>query len=168
MHRHYDGPYMRTLLEKTKNLVREDGVEVSIWADLILGFPGETDNDYKDTYNLVKDWLITKIHAFPFSAHTLWESVPAWKFPNQISDSDKKERMWELEEISEVTRDNFIDRNIWKTFKVLIEVVKTDENTGQPKWKWWTQNYIEADQNNFEIISGKISRNEIVTWKLIK
>lgn len=164
MHRHYDGKYMRDLLIKTKNLKREDGVEVSIWADLIVGFPWESEENFMDTYNLVTDWLITKIHAFPFSAHNLWESVPAWIFPNQISDSIKKERMWKLEAIWDSMRDEFIDRNFWNEFDVLIEVVK--EENWKIKWKGWTQNYIEADQNTFEITSGIIKRNEIVKGKL--
>ena len=166
MHRHYDWEYMRKLLEKTKNIQREDGVEVSIWADLIVWFPWETEEDFMDTYNLVADWLITKIHAFPFSAHNLWESVPAGKFPNQISDQIKKERMWKLEAIWDNIRDEFIDRNIGKIFDVLIEVVKKDEETWKIKWKWWTQNYIEADEKTFEIISWDIKRNSIVKWKL--
>jgi len=71
MARHYDGEYMRKLLEKTRNIVREDGVEVSIGADLIVGFPGESEEDFMDTYNLAKDYRITKVHAFPFSPHTM-------------------------------------------------------------------------------------------------
>ena len=168
MHRHYDWKYMRDLLEKTKNIVRSDNVEVSIWADLIVWFPWETEQDFNDTYNLVKDWLITKIHAFPFSPHTTWESVPAWSFPNQIPDNIKKNRMWELEEIWEQIRDEFIERNIWKEFEVLLEVVKVDEKTGKTIWKWWTQNYIDVDNTNFEIISWTIKRNEIIKGKLIK
>lgn len=160
MRRHYTWEYMRDLLVKTKNLQREDGVEVSIWADLIVGFPGETEEDFRDTYNLVKDWLITKVHAFPFSAHKLGESVPAWKFEEQISDQTKKERMWELEFIADSVRDDFIERNIWKTFEVLIEVVK--EEDGKIKWKGWTENYIEADDKTFEIIEWEIKRNNIV------
>jgi len=46
-----------------------------------------------DTYNLVKDCKITKLHAFPFSAHTMGESVPAGKFKDQVSDAVKKDRM---------------------------------------------------------------------------
>ena len=121
--------------------------------------------DFNETLNLVKDWLITKIHAFPFSWHNKAEPVPAWKFPNQIQDSIKKERMWKLQEESDKTRDNFIDRNIWKEFKILIEVVKSDENWNI-KWKGWTENYIEADQSTFEITSWKIEKNEIVIWIL--
>lgn len=160
MRRHYDWEYMRNLLEKTKNLVREDGVEISIWADLIVWFPWETEEDFADTYNLVKDWLITKVHAFPFSAHKLGESVPAWRFEEQISDQIKKERMWELEAIADNTRDKFIERNIWKKFEVLIEVVK--EENWKIKWKGWTENYIEADEKTFEILEWEIKRNAIV------
>ena len=150
MRRHYDWEYMRKLLEKTKNLEREDWVEVSIWADIIVGFPWETKDDFMDTYNLVKDWLITKVHAFPFSAHKFWESVPAWKFENQVSDLEKKDRMWDLEFIADSVRDDFIERNIWKKFEVLIEVVK--EENWKIRWKGWTENYIEADDRTFEIL----------------
>ncbi len=165
MHRHYNWKYMRDLLEKTKNIVRDDWVEVSIWADLIVWFPWETENDFLDTYNLVKDWLITKIHAFPFSPHTTWETVPAWSFPNQISDEIKKDRMWRLEEVWDYIRDKFIERNVWKEFEVLIEVVKNEEKV---TWKWWTQNYIDVDNSNFEIIYWDIKRNGIVKWILTK
>ncbi len=165
MHRHYDGEYMRKLLENTKNIKREDWVEVSIWADLIVGFPWETQENFMDTYNLVKDGLITKIHAFPFSAHNMWESVPAGKFPTQVDEKIKKERMWELSSIWDQIREDFIDRNIGKTFEVLIEVVKIDDKWNT-KWKGWTQNYIEADEKTFEITSWNIQRNHIVTWIL--
>lgn len=161
MHRHYDGEYIRKLLEKTKNIQRDDWVEVSIWADLIIGFPGETDKNFEDTYNLIKDGLITKVHAFPFSAHTMGESVPAWKFPDQLDDATKKKRMWEIMNISDQIRDDFIERNIWKEFRVLIENVTTENE--KIKWKGWTQNYIEADDQTFKITSGTIKRNEIVT-----
>lgn len=164
MRRHYDWEYMRKLLEKTKNLEREDWVEVSIWADIIIGFPWETKDDFMDTYNLVKDWLITKVHAFPFSAHKFWESVPAWKFENQVSDLEKKDRMWDLEFIADSVRDDFIERNIWKKFEVLIEVVK--EENWKIRWKGWTENYIEADDRTFEILEWEIKKNSIVKWIL--
>ena len=164
MRRHYDWEYMRKLLEKTKNLEREDWVEVSIWADIIVGFPWETKDDFMDTYNLVKDWLITKVHAFLFSAHKFWESVPAWKFENQVSDLEKKDRMWDLEFIADSVRDDFIERNIWKKFEVLIEVVK--EENWKIRWKGWTENYIEADDRTFEILEWEIKKNSIVKWIL--
>jgi MiaB/RimO family radical SAM methylthiotransferase len=168
MSRHYDGKYIKELLLKTRKIKREDNIKISIWADIIVWFPWETEEDFKDTINLVKDCNITKVHAFPFSWHELWENVPAWKFDNQISWKIKKERMLEIMNLSDKIRDTFIDKNIWEELEVLIEVVKKDEKTWETKWKWWSQNYIEADNTNFEIVSGEIKRNEIVIWKLIK
>ena len=168
MSRHYNGEYMKKLLLKTRDIKRKDKVAISIWADIIVWFPWETETDFKDTMDLIKDCNITKIHAFPFSWHELWEDVPAWKFLNQIDPKIKKERMWEIMNLSDQIRDDFIVKNIWEELEVLIEVVKKDDTTWEIKWKWWTQNYIEADSSNFEILSGKIERNEIVIWKLIK
>jgi len=161
MKRHYDWEYMRKTLKKTLAIKREDWVKISIWADIIVWFPWETKKDFENTIDLVKNYWLTKVHAFPFSWHELWENVPAWSFSDQIDWKIKKERMWEIMNISDQVRDNFIEKNIWEELEVLIEVIDWK------KWKWWTQNYIEADETNFEIISWKIAKNEIVIWKLI-
>ncbi len=160
MRRHYDGEYMRDLLQKTLNVKREDGVKVSIWADLIVWFPGESEENFLDTLDLVKNYNITKVHAFPFSNHTLWEHVPASFFPHQIDEKIKKQRLDLLIATWEKVREDFITSQFGNTFEVLIENVKDGQ------FKWWTQNYIEATNDNFEIISGEIKKNEIITWKL--
>ncbi len=160
MRRHYDGEYMRDLLQKTLNVKREDGVKVSIWADLIVWFPGESEENFLDTLDLVKNYNITKVHAFPFSNHTLWEHVPASFFPHQIDEKIKKQRLDLLIATWEKVREDFITSQVGNTFEVLIENVKDGQ------FKWWTQNYIEATNDNFEIISGEIKKNEIITWKL--
>ena len=68
--------------------------------------------------------------------------------------------MWELEAIADSVRDDFIDRNIWKRFEVLIEVVK--EEDWKTRWKGWTENYIEADDKTFDILEWEIAKNNIV------
>lgn len=77
MRRHYDGEYIKNLLLATKNIRRDDGISVSLGADIIVGFPGETQQDFMDTFNLIKEIGIQKVHAFPFSPHEMGESVPA-------------------------------------------------------------------------------------------
>lgn len=163
MKRHYTWDFMKQLMLDLRNIKREDNVKIWIWADIIVWFPGETENNLKDSLDLISDCKITKVHAFPFSAHKLWENVPAWFYKNQVPENIKKDRMFEIMALSEQIRDDFIEDNIWKELDVLIEVVKK-----YWKWKGWTQNYIEADESNFEIISGEIKRNEIVKGKLIK
>ncbi len=161
MARHYDGEYMKNLLLKTRNITRDDNVSISIWADLIVWFPGETEEDFMQTYNMVKDCKITKVHAFPFSAHTMWESVPAGKFKNQISESIKKDRMKRLMALWEKIREEFKSSQSGKVLKVLVEKSSWNE------FSWWSENYIEIDETNFNIITGKRERNNIIIWKLI-
>lgn len=160
MRRHYDGDYMRKLLKNTLAIKRDDSVSVSIWADLIVWFPGETENDFLETLNLVKNFGITKVHGFPFSNHTFKEHVPASFFPNQVPEEIKKQRIDILLKVAEEKRNEFIASQIWKTFEVLIENIKD--------WffKWWTENYIEVTNENFEVISWEIKKNEIIIWKL--
>lgn len=160
MKRHYDKSFLEDTLWKIRNIQREDQVDISIWADLIVWFPGETQEDFNDTYNLVTKYKITKVHAFPFSNHTLWETVPASFFPNQIDEKIKKERLQSLLTIWENVRNDFIESQKWNTFEILIESVKNNI------FKWWTENYIECTNSNIEILSWNIEKNSIIIWKL--
>ncbi|MCD5380302.1 radical SAM protein [Candidatus Gracilibacteria bacterium] len=165
MKRHYTGEYMRETLKKTLAIKREDGVSIGIGADIIVGFPGESEQDYNDTLELVKNYGITKLHAFPFSGHDMGESVPAGDMGNQVDGKIKKQRMQTLLATGEETRAAFVEMQKGKELAVLIEVVKKDgENI---TWKGWTQNYVEADENSFEIFSGKVKKNEIVIGTLL-
>ena len=182
MARHYDGVYMRELLEKVRKIHREDWVEISIWADLIVWFPGETEENFRETYNLVQDLEITKVHAFPFSAHTMGESVPAGKFKNQIEDSIKTDRMNRLMRLAEEVREKFKQKNKGKILKVLVEKssAAASFSSGRERiqdwviawkkdvisWSGWTQNYIHVDESSFEIISWVPEKNTIIVWKL--
>ncbi|MDD5769540.1 MAG: MiaB/RimO family radical SAM methylthiotransferase [Candidatus Gracilibacteria bacterium] len=160
MRRHYNGEYMKELLKKILNIKREDGVNISIGSDLIVGFPGETESDFIQTYDLVKNFNITKLHCFPFSNHTFGESVPASFYSNQIDEKTKKDRVDRLNSIGEEVRNNFITSQKGKTLNVLIESIK-DGN-----FKGWSENYIECNSDNFEVISGIIKKNEIIVGKL--
>ncbi len=160
MRRHYDGDYMKNLLKKTREIKREDWVSVSIWADIIVWFPWETEKDFLETYHLVQDYNITKIHAFPFSNHTFWESVPASFYENQVEEKIKKQRLEKIMWLWDEIRNNFIHSQKWKILHVLIESIKDNQ------FKWWSENYIDCTNNNFEILSGLVKKNEIVTGRL--
>ena len=73
---------------------------------------------------LVREVKIQKIHAFPFSAHEMGESVPAGKFPEQIDDKTKKLRLKQLIDQGEKIRHDFILSQQKKPLKVLIESVQ--------------------------------------------
>lgn len=160
MGRHYSGDYMRELLEKIRNIKRDDNVQVWIWADIIVGFPNETEENFEDTLNLIKSYKITKVHGFPFSPHKFWEDVPAGIYPNQIDEKVKKDRLNRLLNLAEEVRNDFINNQKWLILEALIEAPRNWNFAG------WTSNYIEISKDNFEVIDWVIKKNNIIKWKL--
>lgn len=152
MNRNYDKKYLITILKKFQTLKRPD--LISLWADLIVWFPWETNEDFQEMLDWIVDYNITKVHEFPFSWHTKWESIPAGKFHNQIPHVTKLFRKKQLNLIADQVRNSFIKKNEWLTHSVLIESKKDS------KRQWWTENYIQvkldSDYSKWEIIQIKL------------
>jgi threonylcarbamoyladenosine tRNA methylthiotransferase MtaB len=105
MKRNYDSKVLYTVLKKTRQIYTTHNVEtknvgtrhalsenISIGADIITGFPGETEADFLETVKGIQEFGITKLHAFPFSDHHKGETIPASNYPHQIAESTKKQR----------------------------------------------------------------------------
>lgn len=152
MWRHYSAEELKTVLEKTRNLKKEN--LISIWADIIIGFPWETEQDFLDTYNWIEEFWITKLHAFPFSDHTQRERIPASFLSNQVDYKTKKEREIRLISKWDEIREKFIQSNKWTSHKVLIEERRNW------KWRWWTENYIQVE------VEWDYGRGEIIDFVL--
>jgi threonylcarbamoyladenosine tRNA methylthiotransferase MtaB len=130
MWRHYNLEHLENVINKLKNLNKS--VPVNIWADIIVGFPWETDEDFQKTKKLCEKH-ISKLHVFPFSDHQLWDTVPASKIKEQIDLQTKKEREKILMEICDKNNEKLIETTKWKKVQVLIE----QHNSG------WTENYLK-------------------------
>jgi tRNA A37 methylthiotransferase MiaB len=92
MRRGYGAEELKTVLKKTRKLNRSQSELISLGADIIVGFPGESESDFLETLEGVKEYGITKLHAFPFSDHHKGEIVPASLYPDQVAQEVKKER----------------------------------------------------------------------------
>ena len=164
MYRHYSEKTLNNVLTKIKNLNRPDKEFISIWADLIVWFPWETEEDFQKTLDWIEKYWITKLHAFPFSAHLKWDNVPAWNFKNQIDEKIKKERMWRINEIWNKTREKFLEKNKWTRKKVLVEWLK--------KWhlnrEWRTENYILIELNDKICKKNNLVKSELKKWEIIE
>ena len=123
---------------------------ISIWADIIVWFPWETETDFMETYNWIEEFWITKLHAFPFSDHTQRERIPASLLPNQIKQWVKKDREIRLISKWDEIRERFIQLNKWTSHKILIEERRNGKRRG------WTENYIQVE------IDGDYDRGEII------
>ena len=157
MNRHYDGDRVRAVLSRLRELERSDQVMVNIGADLIVGFPGESEADFLKTRGLVSDFGITQLHAFPFSAHLDHYSVPAGKFPHQVPNHIMERRLKDLLQAGEQEKKQFQSSHQGRELAVLIEKIHGSGFSG------WSENYIQCTQENFRPHAGqKIARGEVV------
>ena len=114
MNRKYDLEYFQNKIEIIRN-IRPD---ISISTDIIVGFPGETEEDFNSTLIFSKQIGFSKIHAFPYSVRY---GTAASKFPNQLDGTLKKERNHKLIELSNKLEIEYMNKFINKEVEVLVE-----------------------------------------------
>ena len=105
-------------------------------SDIIVGFPGETDEDFEITYNNLKTSGLTQIHTFPYS---LREGTAAETMPNHVPLDIKNARADLIKKLSAQKYDTFLELNNGKEEEVLIEK-RPDKRTGL--YKGITRNYL--------------------------
>lgn len=143
--------YTTEEFEKIVNLLRENFEDVALTTDIIVGFPGETKEEFEITYNFLKKIKFSKMHVFKYSIR---EGTLAAKMPNQIDGKIKEQRSEKLIELSNNNEIEFIKRNIGKTLEVLFEEKK--EN-----------GYTEGHTSNYIVVEAKGERIEN-TMKKVK
>ena len=133
MKRNYTAKTLDNVLTKLRAV--KTAVPVSLGADIIIGFPSETDKKFKETLQWIQKYKINKVHSFPFSAHQIWETIPASLLPNQVDTVTKKRREKELKKIADKLAEEFHQLNIWIEHSVLVE----------GKWSGRTENYLKVE-----------------------
>lgn len=127
----------------------------AITADLIVGFPGESDEDFNDTVELAKKVGFAKMHVFPFSARA---GTPAMKLPNHIAKKIIKQRAAILHDLDIELGKKFRQQFIGQPATVLLE-----DSCGQPSGL--TERYFTVAIEN---PPENLKPNDLVTVKLIK
>lgn len=146
MRRRHNRDDIITLCKK----IRKFNKHASIGADIIVGFPDESEKEFKNTYNLIKKCKITHLHVFTYSIR---EGTKAAVMKNQIPENIKKERSLELRELGKKLKYRFIKKECHKVHNVLVE----KDNKG------YTENYIFV-----KVLGNQIKSNTIVKAKIIK
>ena len=117
MKRHYTKEEYILLIEDLHKKIKD----LTVSTDLILGFPGETDELFDETMDTLKRLKFSHIHAFPYSPR---EGTPAAQMENQVSSDVKKKRVETVNALSKEQKEEILDGMIGKTVHVLIEEVK--------------------------------------------
>ncbi len=116
MNRKYDKKYFKEEIEKIRK-VRPD---ISITTDVIVGFPGETEDDFNECVDFIKEINFSKLHVFPYSKR---DGTVAAKMKDQIDGKVKKERVKTLLDLSKTLEENYNNSFIGKKESCLIEKV---------------------------------------------
>lgn len=148
-------PYTtKSFSDLTARLVKEIP-EISIGTDLIVGFPGETEENFEETLNFLQSQPFSKIHVFPFS---LREGTLAAGMKNQIDSQTKKIRVEKVLEIARAKEKIFAEKLIGRTVEIIAE---TEEN-----------NFIDGLTKNYVRVyvpsSPEIKLGEIIRVKIAK
>ena len=146
MHRPYDTRIFADLLKK----IRAKLPDVAITTDIIVGFPGETDENFATTKEFVKSCGFSKIHIFPFSPR---KGTPAASFSQMVSEKVKQKRVEELSEVDRESHDKYCESMLDKTVSVLFE-----QESEEGLWEGLSGNYVRVYARSKENLSGKIRK----------
>ena len=136
------------------NMLRDAYNDVILTTDIIVGFPGETEEEFNITYNNLKEINFYKMHVFKYSRR---EGTKAAVMPEQILPQIQEDRSKRLIELSDSNEINYNKKQIGKTLKVLFE-----EKDGE-YIKGHTNNYILVNviEDDIDRYHNKIKKVEI-------
>ena len=158
--------YTSQLYSKVLRWIRESVPNVSITTDVIVGFPGETDEQFQETYSLCDNSEFASIHVFPYSARP---GTSAAHFPLQVDPETKAARVQELLKLAEDHSHKFRTKMLNTTKHVLLERKRSDGN-----WVGLTDNYVKVGvsaekdlTNQFQYINLAKVENDLVIGELV-
>lgn len=143
--------------ENIVNLLRNNFKDVSITTDIIVGFPGETEEEFNATYEFLKSIKLSKMHIFKFSPR---KGTKAATMENQVDGKIKEERSNKIIELNNALEKEFMDRFLGKNLRVLYEK-ETFGNSGE--YEGYTENYLRVvTKGNDNNIIGEILDTKII------
>ncbi|MDF2839254.1 MAG: mtaB [Clostridia bacterium] len=133
--------------------------DVAITTDLIVGFPGETEEEFESTVDFIKKVNFSGIHVFKFSPR---EGTPAAKYKNQVSPQIKEQRSSVITEIALEMETAFKNKFIDKKMEVLFEYKLQNQDNA---YEGHTDNYLKVIAVSDESLRGKLIPVKIISLK---
>jgi len=140
--------------QRAVELIREAVPGVAITTDVIVGFPGETGDEFKESYNFARQVNFARIHVFSYSPRP---GTRAADMPHQVDDRARRERSRRMLALGRACVRNFRKRFLGKTLMVLWE-----KETGGV-WSGLTDNYIRAYTKSDQDLT-----NQLLLVKLVE
>jgi len=145
-------PYTAVSFTEKVSIIRKVLPEITITTDVMTGFPGESDEDFNDTLEMVKKIRFSKLHVFKYSPRP---GTRAFEFKDGVEGSVKSERSRKLRECGERSRDLFINKNIGKNHIVAAEMINPESGIASGTSGNYIKIYFRTGPG-FEKIRGKL------------
>ena len=129
--------------------IREVRPDIAITTDVIVGFPGETDEEFEETFNFIKKINFSELHVFPFSAR---ENTPAWYMKDKVSPAVKQERVRRLIALSDELNKTYYARFIGQELEVILE----ERNKATGLLSGFTSNYLKLSADYPDEYIGRV------------
>ena len=136
------------------NRIRQIRPDIAITTDVIVGFPGESQEEFLETYEFIKKVNFAELHVFPFSAR---EGTKAYDMPDQVKPEIKAERVDKLIKLSEELNRNYISRFKDQELEVILE----ERNKKTNLLSGFTSNYIKLEADLPDDCIGKIHKIKV-------
>jgi len=131
-------------------LLRDKIEDIALTTDIIVGFPGENDEEFNQSYHFVKEIAFSQIHVFKFSPR---QGTPAARMKDQIAPEVKEERSRKMIELGQFLQNQFLVQQIGKTMDVLFENTLDDH---EEIFEGHTPNYLKVEVHSKEDIKNQI------------
>ena len=155
MNRRYTAKDYKTVVEN----LRQNIEGVSITTDIIVGFPGESEEEFNETYNFLKDIELSKMHIFKYSPR---KGTKAAEIKDQVNGNIKEDRSHKLIELNNMLEKKYMDKFIGKSMNVLYE--QKIGNNGD-EFEGYTSNYIKVTGRSSKNIEGEFHRTKLIECK---
>lgn len=152
MGRHYN----TSLYKNLTSYIFETFENPAITTDIMVGFPGETQNEFNESLQFIEDINFSRVHIFPYSIR---RGTRAAKMPNQITKHEKQIRVKKMKDIAQKSNQKFIKNQINKIHEVLFETKEGNNFTG------YTKNYILVKTKSNSNLCGQIKYVKIMAYE---
>lgn len=148
-----------TVAEYKETIMRlhEAMPNLAITTDVIVGFPGETDEQFENGYRFIEELKMYQLHVFPYSKRT---GTPAARMPDQVPDEVKNERVQKLIQLSNQLSLEYAEKFVGDVLEVIPErPYKEDPTSGL--YMGYSDNYLQVVFPANEEMVGKVCRVRI-------
>lgn len=153
MNRHYTAEDYKVVVENLRRYMPD----VSITTDIIVGFPGESEKEFNETYDFLSGIKLSKMHIFKYSPRT---GTKAAEMDFQVDGNIKEQRSNKLIELNSKNEKEFMEKFLNKEMDVLYE----EEVKGREKYYiGYTPNYIKVITHSEEDLKGRILSTKLMS-----